>query len=294
MFIIIKELIKDIYNNHNEEIEDNIYLEYIRENIRAYVHQNKDKIIITAINENTKRSIDLTAKKYYEVFNCYREIDKVIYKYPEKIVVVELNIKDRAPKIIGYARVSSKGQLENNSLEQQEQAILVKYPTAKVMFEQFTGITTDRPILNKIILHLHKGDTLVVTKLDRLARNVKEGITIIENLFNKGVSIHVLNIGLLENTTMGRFFLTTLLAVSEMERNIIVERTQAGKEIARTKSGFKEGRPKKFKEFNIKSALAQLRVNGGSKSYSEVVQDTGISKSTLIRENNRRNRYKGK
>lgn len=73
------------------------------------------------------------------------------------------------------------------------------------------------------------GDTLVVTKLDRLARNTKEGIEIIEDLFTRSVKNHVLNVGLLENTTMGRFFLQTMLVVGEMERNLIMERTQEGK-----------------------------------------------------------------
>jgi len=56
----------------------------------------------------------------------------------------------------------------------------------------------------------------------------------------------VLNVGLLENTTMGKFFLTTLLAVAEIERNTIIERTQNSKAIAKTKEGYKEGRPKSY------------------------------------------------
>ena len=95
---------------------------------------------------------------------------------------------------------------------------------------------------------LQPGDTLMVTKLDRLARNVTEGIELIRALFKKEVKLHVLNIGLLENTSMGNFFITTLLAVAELERNMILERTQAGKEVARTKAGFREGRPPLPKE----------------------------------------------
>ena len=137
--------------------------------------------------------------------------------------------------IYGYARISSKGQLENNSLEQQETEILSKYNNAKVVKEQFTGTTTDRPKLQDLIGKLEANDILVVTKLDRFARNTEEGIHLIKQLFAKGVSVHVLNVGLLENTTMGQFFITTLLAVAEMERNMIVERTQSGKAIAKTK-----------------------------------------------------------
>lgn len=189
--------------------------------------------------------------------------------------------------IYGYCRVSSKGQLDNNSFEQQETEILNKYENAIIIKEQFTGTTTDRPKFNELIDSLQENDILVVSKLDRLARNTVEGIDIVEKLFKKGVSVHVLNVGLLENTTMGRFFLTTLLAVAEMERNMIIERTQNGKAIAKTKPGFKEGRPQKYTQKQLDNALSMLSVNGGDKSYNEVAELLGISKSTLIRENNR-------
>lgn len=182
--------------------------------------------------------------------------------------------------IYGYCRVSSKGQLENNSLEQQEKEILEKYEGASIIQEQFTGTTTHRPKFEELIDNLKENDTLVVTKLDRLARNTKEGIEIVEGLFKKGVSVHVLNVGLLENTTMGKFFLTTLLAVAEMERNMIVERTQAGKEIAKTKEGYKEGRKPTYSQKQLEHA-SKLKLDGSS--YKQVEEVTGISKMTLYR-----------
>lgn len=187
--------------------------------------------------------------------------------------------------IYGYTRVSTKGQAkEGNGLESQKKEILKKYESAKIFEESYTGTKSERPIFNKVLEQLQEGDTLVVSKLDRLARNTVEGIKIVEDLFKKGVAVHVLNVGLLENTTMGRFFLTTMLAVAEMERNTILERTQAGKEIAKSKQGFKEGRPKKYTPKQIDHALSMLSVNGGDKSYKEVEEITNISKSTLIRE----------
>ena len=83
----------------------------------------------------------------------------------------------------------------------------------------------EREELKKVLSLLKNGDTLVVTKLDRLASNSKEEIEIIDDLFKRNIKVHVLNVGLLENTTMGRFFLQTMLAVAEMERNMIIERT---------------------------------------------------------------------
>jgi len=184
-------------------------------------------------------------------------------------------------KIYGYCRVSSKKQLtEGNGLEVQEKEILDKYSQAIIRREQFTGTTVERPLFQKVVEELQKGDTLVVTKLDRLARNTVEGIEIVQRLFEKDVSVHVLNVGLLENTSMGKFFLTTLLAVAEMERNTILERTQAGKEIARTKDGYKEGRPVKYTAEQLEHALSLLEKH----SYSQVEKMTQISASTLTRE----------
>lgn len=188
-------------------------------------------------------------------------------------------------KIVGYCRVSTKKQLlEGNGLEAQEKEILERYNNAIIYKEQFTGSVIERPVLNEVLSELQSGDMLVVTKLDRLARNTVEGIEIVQGLFKKEVAVHVLNIGLLENTSMGKFFLTTLLAVAEMERNTIIERTQSGREIARTKSGYREGRPKKYEKEQLNHAMELLDTH----SYSQVEKLTGISISTLTREKRKR------
>ena len=180
--------------------------------------------------------------------------------------------------IYGYARVSTRRQVNGNSFEEQ-QRLLEAEGCEKIVCEQFTGSTTVRPELDKLIAQLNDGDKLVVTKLDRFARNVVEGIQLIRRLFEKGVKVHILNIGLLENSAMGNFFLTTLLAVAELERSMIAERTQAGKEIAKTKDGYRDGRPPLYSEKQISHALELLKSN----SYSQVEAMTGISKPTLIR-----------
>ena len=182
--------------------------------------------------------------------------------------------------IIGYCRVSSKCQTDNNSFEQQKQEILSKYKNAVIYKEQFTGKTTHRPILEEVISKLDKGDMLVVTKLDRLARNTKEGIQLVEKLFAKGVAVHVLNVGLLENSTMGNFFIQVMLAVAEMERSLIAERMQAGKEIAKQDPDFKEGRPKKITTKQLQHAY-ELKQQGTSSK--QVALMTGICKQTLWR-----------
>ena len=182
--------------------------------------------------------------------------------------------------IYGYCRVSTKRQAKDgNSLDAQEQEILSKYSDAHIYKEAYTGTTTDRPVFNEVIQQMQKNDMLVVSKLDRLARNTEEGIKIVKNLFLKKCSVHVLNVGLLEDTAMGQFFITTLLAVAELERNQIIERCQTGKAIARQNSDFTEGRPKKYSRQQVQHALDLLK----SHSYKQVEQMTGISKSTLIR-----------
>ncbi len=180
--------------------------------------------------------------------------------------------------IYGYARVSAKTQLKGNSLQDQKKE-LKKYGCQEIIEEQFSGKTTTRPKFENLIMNqLHTGDTLVVTKLDRFARNVTEGVFTIRYLFSKGIRVHVLNVGLLENTAMGNFFITTLLAVAELERCMILERTAAGKEIARTREGYKEGRPR-ITPAKIELALGLLE----KYSYKKAAEMTGISVATLAR-----------
>lgn len=144
----------------------------------------------------------------------------------------------------------------------------------------------DRPVFNKLLDKLQKNDTLVVTKLDRFCRTTKEGLELIDELSNRGIRIHILNMGLIEDTPMGKLIVTNLLAFAEFERSMIIERTQQGKAIAKEKPYFKEGRLRKFNKKTIEQALRMLTVNGGGYSYNEVAEIMGISRSTLIRRQN--------
>ena len=205
-----------------------------------------------------------------------------------EVISIEEFQESNKPKVYGYCRVSTKGQIDNNSLEQQKEEIINRYYNAICYEEGYSGKTTQRPVFNELLKKLKIGDTLVVTKLDRLCRSTKEGLEIIEKLKKEEVKIHILNMGLIENTPVGNLIITNLLAFAEFERAMIIERTQTGKTIAKTKAGFKEGRPKKFNEKEINHALSLLSVNGGDKSYKEVEELLHISKSTLIRENNKK------
>lgn len=189
--------------------------------------------------------------------------------------------------IYGYARVSTIKQVAGNSLEDQMEK-LKEAGCQKIVEEQFTGSTTERPKLDKLISLMKDGDTLVVAKLDRLARSVREGSQLIQELIDKGITVTIINMGTISNKPMDRLMVNILLAFAEFERNMIIERTQAGKEIAKTKDGYTEGRPKKYTEYQIQNAMGLLNDN----SYTEVEKLTGISKSTLIRQKRNDNAMK--
>jgi DNA invertase Pin-like site-specific DNA recombinase len=178
----------------------------------------------------------------------------------------------------GYVRVSTKGQVEGCSIEEQIMSIKTRYPDAEIQTEAISGVKV-RPVFNELMEQLQTNDLLVVTKLDRFCRTTKEGLCYIDQLISRNVRIHILNMGLIEDTPMGRLIVTNLLAFAEFERAMIIERTQSGKGIARTKAGFKEGHPKVYTDEQIRHAVSLL----GENSYKRVTAMTGISKSTLIR-----------
>lgn len=190
--------------------------------------------------------------------------------------------------IYGYARVSTKGQAsDGNSLESQEQQLKENGAT-KVYKDSFTGTKTDRPEFTKLLSKLKEGDTLIVTKLDRFARSSIQGQQLVNDLISKGIKVNILNIGMMDNTPSSKLIRDIFFAFAEFERDMIIERTREGKAIAKTKEGFTEGRPKEYSKKQLDNALSMLSINGGECSYKEVEQLLGISKSTLIRENNKR------
>lgn len=181
--------------------------------------------------------------------------------------------------IYGYGRVSTPRQAKDrNSLEAQEK-LLRKNGAEVIYMDAFTGKVTNRPEFDKMRAVLQEGDTLIFTKLDRVARSVSQGSVLIEELLDAGIVVNVLNMGKMDNTPTGKLIRTMLLAIAEFERDIIIERTQEGKAIAKSKDGFKEGRPKKYTQKQIIHALELLT----NHSYMQVAEMTGISKSTLQR-----------
>ena len=138
----------------------------------------------------------------------------------------------------------------------------------------------ERPQFISLLERLQPKDMLVITKLDRFARTTIEGVQTIQKLFERGISVNILNMGIVENTLTGNLILQVMLVFAEYERGMIIERTQMGKAVARQNPNFREGRPKKFSSVQINHALSLLDEGN---SYKQVEAITGISKSTLAR-----------
>ena len=180
----------------------------------------------------------------------------------------------------GYGRVSSKGQAQNgNSLEDQEKKLLdAGCLPENIELETYTGTTMERPKFTKVLEKLQPGDTLVVTKLDRFARTASDGVRVIKDLMAQGISVHVLNMGLVEDTPTGRLILNILLAFAEFERDNIVERLSEGREVAKENNpDYKEGR--KTKERPEEYAEIVFSVEAGKMSVKEACEKMGISRS---------------
>lgn len=185
-------------------------------------------------------------------------------------------------KVWGYIRVSTRKQLEGNGLEVQRNAILDRFPNAEIVEEQFTGKVIDRPKFDELISKLENGDMLVVHKLDRFARTTLEGMKLMNELLERGITVEVLNFGSIEGgfSSRNKLMMQIFFAFAEYERDCIVERTQAGKEIAKQDPNFRDGRPKKFKRGQYQLAI-ELKEQG--KTYKQIEQMTGLTKSTVFR-----------
>ena len=171
--------------------------------------------------------------------------------------------------VYGYCRVSTQMQArDGNSLEAQEKA-LKENGAEEIYTDAFTGTKAHRPELDRL--------------LDKLPPSPSQGIELIQTLLDKGITVHVLNMGLLDNTPTGKLIRNIMLAFAEFERDMIVERTQEGKAIAKRQPDFKEGRPRLYGRKQIQHALSLLQDH----SYRQVTELTGISKSTLIRAKNK-------
>lgn len=182
--------------------------------------------------------------------------------------------------IYGYARVSTKGQDRYGNGKEVQEKQLREAGCEEVFYDSFTGTKMHRPALDQLMNVLNEGDTVVVAKLDRIARNTRDGISIIDSIVDKGCALHILNMGMFDNSPTGKLMRTVMLAFAEFERDMIVSRTAEGKAVARQREGYREGRPKKilnnFAEYADLYSRHELTV-------AECCRELGISESTWHR-----------
>lgn len=216
-----------------------------------------------------------------------REYDQLTANMKQMRLRLE-ELEASRPDVYGYARVSTYGQARGgNSLEAQE-AALKAAGAQEIYIDMCTGTKLERPEFDRLRADLRAGDTLIVTKLDRFARTVGQASELITELIDSGVTVNVLNLGVLSNDSVSMLIRNILLSFAQFERDLIVERTQEGKALARKQEGFRDGRPRKYSKIQLDHAMELLKKN----SYSQVVAMTGISRATLAREKQRRRSLK--
>ena len=180
--------------------------------------------------------------------------------------------------IYGYARVSTKGQSTNgNSLNDQASQLRAR-GCMEIYMDSFTGTTIDRPEFTKLLGKLKAGDLLMVTKLDRFARNAAEGAKTVQELVNRGVDVDILNMGRANNSSTGKLLLSILFAFAEFERDQILERTSAGKAVAKANDpNWREGR-KAIETPEFEKFLEKTK--RGVMTIKEACEALGISRRT--------------
>ena len=178
-------------------------------------------------------------------------------------------------EIIGYARVSTSDQ----SLDLQTDA-LKNFGCHKIFVEKQTGLKIDRPIFRQCLDYLRAGDTLVVWKLDRIGRRAGPLMNIVEDLQKKNIAFVSLKENLRPDSPMATAMMQMICVFSEMERNIIAERTKAGLEQARKKGNLKLGRPRKIEEEDKILIKALMTENI---SVSKIAKRFKVDPSTIWR-----------
>jgi DNA invertase Pin-like site-specific DNA recombinase len=176
--------------------------------------------------------------------------------------------------LIGYARVSTQDQ---NIVLQLE--ALTKAGCERIFDDKLSGSRAERPGLAKALDMLRKGDTLVVWKLDRLGRSVKNLVNLTTDLHQRGIQFRSLTDAIDTGTPSGRFFFHVMASLAEMERELTVERTRAGLQVAR-RLGRRGGRKRTMTDSKIESAK-KLLANGVPPK--EVAHNLGVSVPTLYR-----------
>lgn len=188
---------------------------------------------------------------------------------------------------IGYARVSTG--LQNLNLQEDR---LNQYGCEKIFSDHISGAKSKRPGLDRAIEFARSGDTIVVWRLDRLGRNMADLITLVNELNNRGVSFHSLeeNITMDKSSSTGQLLFHLFAAFAEFERNLILERSSAGRIAARARGRY-GGRPEKLNKQDLTS-LKTLYDNGTP--IKTIAEQWKVSRTTIYRYLNKLERQENK
>lgn len=179
---------------------------------------------------------------------------------------------------LGYARVSSSDQKLDLQIDQLRQV-----GCEQIFHETVSGAKRERPVLNSLIEQARAGDIIVVWKLDRLGRSLQHLVELVNQLMKKEVGLKSLQDPIDTTHAQGRLVFNMFASLAEFERDLIIERTQAGLSAARSR-GRKGGRPKGLSPAAEKKAIAaEALYKQGDLSVSEIVENLGISKATLYK-----------
>jgi len=177
--------------------------------------------------------------------------------------------------LVGYARVSTQDQKPRLQLD-----ALKKAGCAKLFVEKATGASRERPELQATLDYMRAGDTLVVWKLDRLARSLKQLIETVDALEKRKIGLRSITEVIDTTTAGGKLVFHIFASLAEFERSIIRERTRAGLDAAHAR-GRKGGRPRALSEKDLKKATAML--HDPEITVEEVAAQLGVGVSTLYR-----------
>ena len=176
--------------------------------------------------------------------------------------------------VVAYIRVSSTGQ----SLEVQQQ-LMEEFGVDKVFAEKVSGTTQNRPKLQECLQYVREGDTLVITKLDRLARSVSHLHQIVDDLSSRGVGFKVLQQNIDTTTKEGRLMFSVLGALAQFENELRKERCEEGR-IAAVNRGVKFGAKKKLTDDQV-AEMRQKRKDGAI--IKDLMTEYGLSKASVYR-----------
>ncbi len=218
-------------------------------------------------------------RSYTKIFNSKSDMDRYIESVKDKnLVVLDIEIISEKKMLIGYARVSTEEQSLNRQID-----MLVDYGVDKrnIYQEKISGMKSNREQLDKMIEELQEKDTVIITDLTRISRSTKDLLNIIDKIKDKGASIKSIKDTWLDTTSdnpYNSFLLTVMSGLSQLERDLISQRTKEGLKSAKAR-GRNGGRPSKR---NDKADTVGLLYKEGYKIV-DIVKQTGLSRATVYR-----------